>query len=440
MSGRAIVRTTLFLLPMQIVFRGGEALLPLFVAIWFGRNDDTDVYQFSWAVFNFAGSLVFSIFQDSALVPILAEVKLTRKDLIPSVLGSILAHTWIIGSALSVLVGLLALGFFSFHYHGSAWTLSMHMVPLFCLVLVAMAIKTFFCAVLNADHHYFAQPLASSVGVIATLVLIATLRHRFGVLTIAMGTLAGELLAIGVLLLVAFKWVRLKLRLTLERPEPAIRFARLVASEVAGSAVTRINPVVDQLMAGFTGVVGGLTLLRYSGDVASLPTSLLQAALLPVLLSHLSDDFAGGRLDKLRSTVGRAVLIVAGILVGISILLVLVREPLLRFVFLRGQMDAAGVDRMAHLLPYHLVGLAPFGVLLVLARAHVSMKNSGIMLGMGALNAVLNASFNVVLMQKMGLEGIALSTSCVQLAIALVFWFRFEAKIAHAQRAAADAT
>ncbi|WP_394828892.1 lipid II flippase MurJ [Pendulispora albinea] len=440
MSGRAIVRTTLFLLPMQIVFRGGEALLPLFVAIWFGAKQDTDVYQFTWAVFNFAGSLVFSIFQDSALVPILAEVKLTRKESIPTVLGSILAHTGVIGSALSLVVGLLAMAFFSVHYQGEAWTLSMHMVPLFCVVLVAMAIKTFFYAVLNADHHYVAQPLASSMGVIAQLTVIATLRHRFGVLTIAMGTLAGELLAIAVLLVIAFKWVRLKIHLTLERPEPALRFARLVAAEVGGSAVTRINPVVDQLMAGFVGVEGALTLLRNSGDVASLPTSLLQAALLPVLLSHLSDDFAGGTLEhlrKLRATVGRAVLIVAALLVGISILLFLVRTPLLRLVFLHGEMTAAKVDLMAHLLPYHLVGLAPFGVLLVLARAHVSMKNSGIMLGMGALNAGLNAGFNVVLMNVMGLEGIALSTSCVQLAIAIVFWFRFEAKIERAQRAVA---
>jgi len=107
---------------------------------------------------------------------------------------------------------------------------------------------------------------------------------------------------------------------------------------------------------------------------------------------------------------------------------------------LRGAMDAGGVDRMARLLPYHLVGLAPFGVLLVLARAHVSMKNSGIMLGMGALNAVLNVSFNALLMKAIGLEGIALSTSCVQLAIALVFWFRFESRVSTLTGAAARAS
>ncbi|HWL89258.1 MAG TPA: lipid II flippase MurJ, partial [Polyangiaceae bacterium] len=339
MSGRAIVRTTLLLLPMQLVFRAGEALLPLFLAMWFGRSDATDVYQMAWAVFNFAGSLVFTIFQDSALVPILAEVKLSiprprtglpepTRDTLAEVTGSILAHTWLVGGALSAVVGLLALGFFSVRYQGDAWALSVQMVPIFCVFLVALSVKTFFAALLNADHRYFAQPIASSAGVVTNLLLVATLHDRFGVLSIAMGSLAGELVAISVLLFISLRWVGMRITPTLARPEPVIRFARLVASEVGGSAVTRINPVVDQLMAGLAGVVGGATLLRYSGDVASLPTSLLQAALLPVLLSHLSDDFVGGRLAKFRATVARSVLIVGAILLAGALFIFLIREPL----------------------------------------------------------------------------------------------------------------
>jgi putative peptidoglycan lipid II flippase len=85
---------------------------------------------------------------------------------------------------------------------------------------------------------------------------------------------------------------------------------------------------------------------------------------------------------------------------------------------------------MAHIFPYHLVGLAPFGALLVLARAHVATKNGGIMLSMGIINATANLVGNVILLQFLGLEGIALSTSLVQLVVAVVFWFRFEARLA----------
>jgi putative peptidoglycan lipid II flippase len=202
-----------------------------------------------------------------------------------------------------------------------------------------------------------------------------------------------------------------------------------VASEVGGSAVTRVNPVVDQLMATLAGVVGGGTLLKLSGDVATVPTSLLQASLLPVLLSHLSDDFAAGHAHDLRGKVRRALASVIAILAAASVLLWLVSRPLLHFVFGHGAMDWLGVERMAGLLPYHLVGLAPFGALLVLARAHVAVQNSRIMISMGLLNAALNAGLNVAFLPWLGLEGIALSTSCTYAVVAVVFAVRFRSRL-----------
>jgi putative peptidoglycan lipid II flippase len=92
-------------------------------------------------------------------------------------------------------------------------------------------------------------------------------------------------------------------------------------------------------------------------------------------------------------------------------------------------MDAAGVERMAALMPYHLVGLVPFGALLVLSRAHVAVKNGGIMVGMGILNAGANLVLNVVLSRVLGLEGLALSTACVHFLVAIVFWFRLESRL-----------
>jgi putative peptidoglycan lipid II flippase len=395
--------------------------------MWFGRTNSTDVYYFAWAVFAFAGSLVFSAYQDSALVPILAEVKLGKRDLLPKVIGSLLAHTLAIGAALAFAIGLVALAWFRYRYDADDFAIAARMVLPFAAFLVALSVKTFFASLLNADHHYYPLPIASALGVALNIGIVYFGRGALGVLVIPIASLAGEAIAICVLASVALGVVKMKITMTFERPEPVRRMARLIASEVGGGAVTRINPVVDQLMAGLAGVVGGGTLLRYSGDIASLPTSLLQAALLPVLLSHLSDDFAAGEIVRLRATVRRAIVSVCSILFVVAIALYLVREPLMRLVFLHGEMDAAGVDRMIRLLPYHLVGLAPFGALLVLARAHVAIKNSAIMVSMGILNASLNAILNVVLLRAIGLEGIALSTSCVQLAVAIVFWFRLEA-------------
>lgn len=438
---RSIARTALLVLPAQVGFRALEASLPLLYAYWFGRGDATDVYYFAWAVFAFAGSLVFSMHQDSALVPILAEEKLRRPEGLPRLRGSLLAHTWVIGGVVALVIGAGALGWFRIRYEDDAtFASAARMVPPFCLYLVGMSTRTFFSTLCVVERQFFIQPIASFLGMVVNVALLATTHDRLGISFVPVASVVSELIAASVLATCAIRWLGLKVELCFERP-PAIRtFARLASSEVGGGAVTRVNPVVDQFMAGLTGVVGGGTMLRYSADVALLPTSLLQAALLPVLMSHLSEDFARRDLLTIRRTVVRALASVGGILITASLILFFVREPLLRLIFLHGQMDEAGVMRMAHILPYHLVGLAPFGALLVLARAHVATKNGAIMISMGILNASSNVFFNLILYRVIGLEGLALSTSCVHFAVAVVFWFRFEARLASLRRDAEAAS
>lgn len=426
----SIARTTLLLLPAQIILRAAEPLLPVFLAYWFGRSDATDIYWFAWSVFAFAGSLVFAAYQDSALVPILAEERIARASELPKFLGSVLAHTWAIGGAIASVVALIALGWFAIRYEGPSFALAAEMIIPFTLFLMAMCTRTFFSAVLTSEHQYFVQPVATALGMVVNLGLLAAFHDRLGVAVVPIGALASELLASAILAWYAVKLVGIRIELTFSRPAQLVAFAKLIASEVGGGAVTRINPVVDQLMAGLAAVVGGGTMLRLSGDVASVPTSLVQASLLSVLLSHLSEDAAKGDLGSFRSTVRRSLLWVIGLMALAALLLFAVRTPLLRLVFLHGAMDEAGVDRMATLLPYHLVGLPAFGALLVLARAHVAIKNSRIMVSMGIINAVSNAVFNLVLLKAIGLEGLALATSCVYYAVALVFFVRLQKRLA----------
>lgn len=440
MKKRSIARTALLILPAQVGFRALEASLPLLLAYWFGRGDATDVYYFAWAVFAFAGSLVFSMHQDSALVPILAEERLRRPEGLPRLRGALLAYTWIIGGAIAVLVGAGALGWFRLRYADASFAVAARMVPPFCLYLVVMATRVFFGTMCNVERQFYIQPIASFIGMLANVAILAATHKNGGVAFVPIASLTGEIIAATVLATYAIRFLGLKTVLSLDRPPALMTFARLASSEVGGGAVTRINPVIDQLMAGLTAVVGGGTMLRYAGDVALLPTSLLQAALLPVLMSHIAEDFARRDLHTIRRTVVKALLSVGGLLLAASALLFFVRVPLLRLVFLHGQMDEAGVARMAHLLPYHLIGLAPFGALLVLARAHVAMKNGTIMISMGIFNATSNIVFNLLLYPFLGLEGLALSTSCVQTAVAIVFWFRFEKRLENLRTGAATLT
>jgi putative peptidoglycan lipid II flippase len=419
-AARSMARTALGLLPLQALFRGSEALFPLFLAAWFGRSAQTDLYYLLASYFVFAAGVITGLYQDSGAVAVLVDVEATSPALLPGVAGALLGHTLAIGAASAFGLGSIA----------AVVVASTSAMPAFALELVALmsvgtfalAVRSFYVGLANARGAFSAHPIASGLGMGLTWVVLVVGRGTLGVRSVPLGMLAGEVLAIAILASITRRRLGAPLVPTLARTEPVRRIFRLTRLEVAGSLITRVNPLIDQLMAGLTGVVGGGTLVRYAGDVASLPTSILQATLFPVLLRRLAlESREPARfLATTRRTVGAVVVALAVFAAAFA----LVRAPLCRLLFLRGAMDAAGVARIAGILPWALAGAAPFGALLVLARAHVARQNSRIMPGMGVLNAALNLGFNALLVRPLGLSGLALSTSITYAVVALVFWVR----------------
>jgi putative peptidoglycan lipid II flippase len=417
--------------PWQVLYRGLTALVPLLLATWFGRSAETDLYNLFAALFTLAGSLVFASFQDSALVPIVVDVQRRDPAQLPRLAGALIAYTTLIASGLALLIGTAVWLWFRAHVTGSAAALVVPMTIGFSIYLPFLALHSLAAALLAARFRFLPDALAGAIGVGVTL-LIAVLVRGHGLAPIPFALAGGELVAAAGLL-IALRRSGLPIVLTLARPGALKRFVRLVSSEIGGAAVVRVNPLVDQMMARALGIVGGGTMLRLSGDLSSFPASLLSSTFLSVLLSHLAAAGADGRRFELRRTVLRSVLGVTVVFGVVALALGALRVPLVTLVYGRGAMDAAALARIAHLLPYHLIGLVPFGIVLVLARAHVSLGNSRILIGMGTLNAAANLVLNVLFAHWLGLEGIALATSAVNVVVAWVFWVRLGRRLRAAE-------
>ncbi len=418
----SLARTGLRLLPLQLALRGLEAAYPVILAVWFGRSAATDAYFFAAAVFGVAGALVYGAFQDSALHPILAAARTRRPEALPAIRAALLGHVLALGAAIAGVVAVLALVLFRLRFGaGEGWTLAASMTTPLVLALVLQGARIYLGATLAAEHRYADAALAAGAGAATALLLLALLHVRVGILAVAWSTLGGELVGLAVVAARARRAGH-SLRVSLARPPEVVELARLVGSELAGGAVTRLNAPVDQLLAGVAGVAGGGSLLRYAGDLALLPTSLLQATFLTPFLARTSEAAARDDVAEVARTVRRALVGVMALLGVAGAVLCIFRVPLTALVFGHGRMDEAGVLGAADLVPCYVVGLPGFGALLVLARAHVALRNSRIMVRLGVCNAVLNLVLDAALVGPLGLRGIALATSITHVLVAIVFW------------------
>jgi putative peptidoglycan lipid II flippase len=394
--------------------------MPLLLAAWFGRSAATDLYYVLVAYFVLAAAVVTGAFQDSALVPVLVEVEAKDPAQLPVVAGALLGHTLAVGVAAALASAAVAAPLAALF--SATPRLALELVVVMSCGVVATAVRAFYVGLLNARGRFSAHPVASGIGVGLTLAILFLGRAGLGVLVIPIASLAGELVAVALLAVYTAAGLRLRVTPHLGRPEAVRRIFRLVRLEVAGSLITRVNPLLDQVMSRMAGVVGGGTVLLYATGVAQLPTSILQATLFPVFLTRLSEQ--ASRPRELLGTVRRTVTAASILLAASAALMGVFREPLARLLFLHGVMDEAGARDIALVLPWALLGVAPFGALLLLARAHVARQNSRIMPGMGLLNAACNAAFNFAFVGRLGLAGIALSTSVTYVVVAAVFWAR----------------
>jgi putative peptidoglycan lipid II flippase len=413
-----LVRTALRLLPLQAALRGGEALLPVLLAACFGRTGQTDLYYLLAAYFTLAASVVTGAFQDSGAVPVLIEVRESRPDELPHVAGALLGHTWMIGAGVGAATGAVAAIFAGLSSPAPAF--AVQLAVLMAAATVATSVRAFYVGLLNSAGVFHAHPIGSGLGMTLTWAVLVVGHGALGVRAIPVAMLTGEALAVVVLAELAARALGFRAAPNRARPPAVRRIFSLVRLELTGGLITRINPVIDQLMAGLAGVVGGGTIVRYAADIAALPTSILQATLFPVLLTRLAHEAKEPR--AFATTTARTLAAAFALLAVMAAGLAALRHPLCALAFGHGAMDAAGVQRIADVLPWAVAGAAPFGALLVLARAHVALQNSRIMPGMGLLNSALNVTFNALFVGPLGLAGIALSTSVTYAIVAVVFW------------------
>lgn len=425
MKGQTLLKAVGQAAPWQVVARAGAALLPVLLAAWFGRSAATDLYSLFAAVFVLAGGLIFACFQDSAVVPVLIDLERNDGPAVPRFVGALVAYTLLLATVLATLIAVGAVIGFRGRVDAALRPLLVPMAAGFGCYLLLLATRSLAASLLAARFHFVSGAVGVAVGA-STAVGMAVLLHDRGLEAIPFALAGGELVST-IILFGTLVRRGLRIRLNWHRSPLLRRLLRLVASEIGGGAVVRVNPLIDQMIAQTLGIVGGGTLLRLSGDLGNAAASLLGALLLSVLLSHLAVAGAAGDRSGFRQMLARALWGMTALLGGVALLAFILRGPLVRLAYGRGVMDAAGLARIADILPYHLLGLAPLGALMVLARAHVSLGNSRILLMMGALNAGLNLALNLALAPVLGLEGIALSTSLVNLLVAVVFWWRLDA-------------
>ncbi len=273
-----------------------------------------------------------------------------------------------------------------------------------------MESTTVWTGVLNAGER-FALGAAAPVAIpaVAALALVVG-GGRLGIEALAGGTVAGYGIAAWAVAAAASRagwsitprWSGLTpdLRRVMEQYAPVFAASCLMG----GTALT------DQAMASALSP-GSVAALSYGNKTVALLTGLVTVSLGTAVLPHFSRLVARSQWGAVRHTLRTWVRLIAIVTIPLTILMIAGSTPFVRFAFERGAFSSHDTRIVALVQALYVIQIPFYTAGILFVRMLSSMQRNRTLFWGTGISLPLNIALNYVFMQRMGVAGIALSTS-----------------------------
>jgi len=388
------------------------------IALTFGAGGVTDAFVVAFRIPNMLRRLLGEGALSTAVIPVFTDYALNRgRDEFVRMIRAVLAAGLLVIGLTTVcgIVGAplilraIAPGFGGDSPQASLTVLLTRvMFPYLLLVgLGALAMGA-----LNTHGRFFASalgPALLNVGIIASVLLLAR-RVEPPILALAIGVLVG-----GVAQLLAqvpsLRRLGLLVGPSLELGHPALgRVARLLLPAVFGLAAVQVTVFVNTLLASLL-PPGSISFLYYADRIMEFPLGIFGIALASASLPAMSRAAARGDRRGIGTTLTFALGLSFYVAVPATVGLVLLRAPIVRVLFERGEFTAADTAATARTLIGYAVGLVAFSGARIVAQAFYAVQTPGVAVKLGLFSVVANVVAAVSLMGPLSHTGLALASS-----------------------------
>ncbi|HOL22739.1 MAG TPA: murein biosynthesis integral membrane protein MurJ [bacterium] len=420
MSSKKILRAVSVVSLGTVIARVFGLAREITTANFFGTISIYDAFLLAFMIPNFFRGLIAEGALNTAFIPVFTEYTLDekRKEEGKDIFNICLTLSLIITSLIFIIV--LGVSFVSTKIvsETSRWYYVWILLRFTFPYLIFISLAALNTGVLNAYKSFFIpslSPVVLDLFWIAALFLIlpfipAVPERQIFVLCI--GVLLGGL---GQFLFTLIPVVRrgYKIHFNFNFSHPAVKkMGLLLAPMVIGVAVTPINLLVDNTLANtlYEGAVSGLW---YSTRIFQLPLGVFAISISTAVLPWFSENISSQDHQSFVKNLIFATRMLVFLLLPFTFGMVILRTELVTFLFARGMFTAKSVALVSSPLAFYSLGLLGYGGASVWGRAFYACKDTVTPVKVGVFSIFMNFIMDIIFMQFMGHNGIALSTSIV---------------------------
>ena len=367
---------------------------------YFGTSPEADAFNVARQVSDILFSLVAGGALSSAFIPIFTGF-LVKEDY---------ANAWRIASAVANLITLILSGlvilaaiFAPFLVEQvlardsppAQQTLIVELMRIVLPSAVIFGLSGLLMGILNAYKSFFLPALASAMYWLGMIFGIVFLRPALGIYGPAWGALLGSMMHLAVQLPALLRLPKKCFMVTLGiHFQEVDQIIRLMGPRLFGVAVIQLNSLVNISMA--SNLAGGITSIGQAFSIMTVPLFVVAQGIATASFPVFSSQAALGKLDELQHSLTSSLRTVILLILPASVGMILLREPLVAFLFERGEFTHYSTMLVAWALLWYAIGLLGHALIEVIYRAFYALHNTQTPVLVGAGAMVLNLVFSLL--------------------------------------------
>jgi putative peptidoglycan lipid II flippase len=208
-----------------------------------------------------------------------------------------------------------------------------------------------------------------------------------------------------------------------EPGHPAVRrCARLMAPVVVGQSASHLNVLINTVIASFLSG-GSVSYLYYADRLVEFPQGVFGIAIATAVLPTLSEHAARRETDALRHTLSFALRLAAFIGLPAALGLWVLREPIVRVLYQRGQFGPTEAAGTAAAVGFYALGLVGWGGAKIGAQAFYALGDTRTPVKVAVATMALNSLLALAFVWPLAHAGLALASACAgTVNAALLIW------------------
>lgn len=421
----ALIITILTFLSKLIGF-GREILL----ANFFGTSYIIDSYQMASSIptiifGGLVGMIAFSY------VPIYSEInEIEGREKALEYTNKSVNITFVLSIFLSI-IGIVfskqIVSVFASGFEGDVYDLTVRFLRIIMLILISYSFNRLINSFLHCNEKFISAKLADFVVNIVniTFIIIAGL---FDYYYLIFGVLLADISRAFTGYFISRK-NGYKFKIDLDfKDDRIIKTLKVSLPIFIGSMAYQINSFVDKSIASRL-PEGSISSLTYSNRVSMLIYSLLTIAVLTMLYPKLSKLSAEGNIEAFKKLLINSINFILIIMIPIIIGAIILSKPIIVLLYERGNFDSQSTLLTTSAFVFYSIGLIGIALKDLLTRSFFSIKNTKTPMYIGFFSVALNITLNLILVNYMGHNGLALATSITALVTTIPLILALKTKI-----------